>query len=552
MDFQRLLLFVVFTFSSMLLWEEWQKAHRPVAPVSASSTKSATSAVKSADPSQISSASTGNAAMPVGILPSVTRGERIHVATDTMRAEIDTIGGDLRRLELLQHRDAEDRNKVFTLFQDDPERLSIAQSGLVGAPGLPNHTTRYVTDGTKFQLAAGANELKVRLDAPEVNGVRAAKIYTFTRGSYSVNVEFEVVNTNQAPVNVESYHHFLRDDRKPVGDTQFVSAFYGPAVYTDKGKFQKIELSDIEKGKAEFERKANDGWIGMLQHYFAAAWIVREPVAREFYAERLENGLYRAGVRVPFGAVAPGTTLKKRVELFAGPEDKELLEATAVGLDLTKDYGWLTPIAVPLFWVLLQMHKLSANWGVAIILLTVIVKLAFFPLSAASYRSMAQMRIVAPRLQRIKEQYGDDRAKFQEEMMKLYRTEKINPLGGCLPIVVQIPVFIALYWVLLASVEMRHAPFMLWIQDLASPDPFYVLPIIMAVTMYLQTKMNPPPPDPMQAKMMQIMPVVFSVFFFFMPSGLVLYWVVNNVLSITQQWVITRNYEQAAAQRSSK
>jgi YidC/Oxa1 family membrane protein insertase len=324
-----------------------------------------------------------------------------------------------------------------------------------------------------------------------------------------------------------------------------VPTYTGPAVYTDKEKFQKVAFGDIDKGKQPYPKNSNDGWVGMLQHYFLGAWLPKGDTPREFYTRQLQQGLYAAGVILPAGTVAPGASAAISVPLYAGPQEQQKLAALAPGLELAVDYGWLTVIAVPLFWVLQWIHGWAGNWGVAIIILTILIKLLFYPLSEASYRSMAKMRVVAPKLQRLKEQFGDDRQRMQQAMMELYKTEKINPLGGCLPIVVQIPVFIALYWVLLGSVEMRQAPFALWVTDLSTPDPWYILPILMGATMIIQTRLNPEPPDPIQAKVMKIMPVAFSIFFFFFPAGLVLYWLVNNVLSIAQQWHINRSIEGA-------
>jgi YidC/Oxa1 family membrane protein insertase len=323
--------------------------------------------------------------------------------------------------------------------------------------------------------------------------------------------------------------------------------YTGVAVYNEKDKFQKVAFDDINKGKTPYSKTADDGWIGGVQHYFVSAGIAPAKITREFYTKRLSDNLYAAGVIFPLGKVEPGAVVEQSVGLYIGPQDQDKLPAIAPGLDLTVDYGWLTVIAVPLFWVLKWFYGWVGNWGVAIILLTVIIKVLFYPLSAASYRSMAKMRVLAPKLQRLKEQYGDDRQRMQQAMMELYKTEKINPLGGCLPIVVQIPVFIALYWVLLASFELRQAPFMLWIEDLAAADPYYILPVLMGATMIIQTRLNPEPPDPVQAKLMKIMPIAFSIFFFFFPAGLVLYWLVNNMLSIAQQWQITRSMERAAA-----
>jgi YidC/Oxa1 family membrane protein insertase len=319
--------------------------------------------------------------------------------------------------------------------------------------------------------------------------------------------------------------------------------YTGPVYYTAERAFHKIDYSDIEKGKADLPKEARDGWIGMMQHYFVSAWLPADKAPREYYARKLPDGLYAAGAIVATPQAAPGEMASVSVRLYSGPEEQNRLKKAAPGLDLVVDYGWLAIIAWPLFAVLEFFHKWSGNWGVAIILLTISIKLVFFPLSAASYKSMAKMKLVTPRLTKIREMYGNDRAKMNQAMMELYKTEKINPLGGCFPILVQIPVFIALYWVLLAAIELRHAPFILWIKDLSAQDPFYVLPVLMAASMILQTRMNPVPPDPVQAKVMQFMPYVFSVFFFFFPAGLVLYWLVNNILSIAQQWQIQRMFD---------
>jgi YidC/Oxa1 family membrane protein insertase len=319
--------------------------------------------------------------------------------------------------------------------------------------------------------------------------------------------------------------------------------FTGPAVYTDQDKFVKVSFEDVDKGKAPYPKTADNGWIAMVQHYFVSALLPPDKTEREYYTRRLGEQYYSAGVILPVAAIAPGGTGKVGVRLYAGPEEQEKLTAVAPGLDLVVDYGWLTVIAAPLFWVLQLLYKWLGNWGLAIIALTVLIKLIFFPLSAASYKSMARMKQVTPRLMKLREQYGDDRAKMNQAMMELYKQEKINPLGGCLPIAVQIPVFIALYWVLLASVELRQAPFFGWITDLSATDPYYILPALMMGSMVLQTRMSPTPPDPVQAKVMQIMPIAFGVMFFFFPAGLVLYWLVNNILSIAQQWQITRMIE---------
>jgi YidC/Oxa1 family membrane protein insertase len=450
-------------------------------------------------------------------------------------ARVSTQGGDIVYLELLQHKDTLDNTKNFVLFGN--EHRYAAQSGLTG--GLPYHRTVFTADAKEFSLAPGQDALGVRLEARTPEGVRVTKTLTFHRGSYLIDVAEEVTNGTRAPISTTAYFQLMRDEKAPAGDPNMVKTYTGPALYTEQDKFQKITFSDIDKGK--FPAKQNDnGWVAMVQHYFVSALLPRDKTPREFYAQKLGDDLYSVGVKIPLGQIAPGASASATVPMYAGPDYQDELKAIAPGLDRVVDYGMLTVIAEPLFWVLKLFHGWVRNWGLAIILLTVMIKLVFFPLSAASYRSMAKMKLVTPRLTKIREQYGDDRMKMNQAMMDLYKTEKINPLGGCLPIVVQIPVFISLYWVLLASVELRHAPFYGWITDLSAEDPYYVLPALMMASMLVQTRMNPTPPDPVQAKVMLIMPFVFGVMFFFFPSGLVLYWLVNNILSIAQQWQITR------------
>ena len=396
-----------------------------------------------------------------------------------------------------------------------------------------------------MKLAADAAGVTVRLTAVLANGIHVVKVYGFHRDSYVIDVGFEIENKSAAAIQADGYFQLVRDGKPPVGDSAMLPTYTGIAVYTDKEKFQKVAFTDVDKGKVSYPKKSNDGWIAMLQHYFLSAWLPANNVAREFYTRHLDNGLYAAGVILPLGSIEAGASATLTVPLYAGPQEGDNLSKLAPGLDLTIDYGWLTVIAKPLFWFLQWLHHWVGNWGVAIILLTVTIKALFYPLSAASYRSMARMRVMAPRLQKLKDQYGNDRQRMNQAMMELYKTEKINPLGGCLPVVVQIPVFIALYWVLLASVELRHAPFMLWIDDLVGADPYFVLPVLMGATMIFQTYLNPEPPDPVQAKIMKIMPIAFSVMFFFFPAGLVLYWLINNILSIAQQWQITHAMEHA-------
>ncbi len=554
MDIQRLITFLVFSFSLLLLWEAWQKEQRPVPQQPASA---ASSVNQGTVPSPIPSA-TVSAALPQVVSTSVEKSaaqaqvERIKVQTDLVRAEISPVGGDIVYLELLKHRDTVDENKNLVLL--GPEHKFTAQSGLTG-DGFPNHKTTYSASGGEFKLADGKDSIEVRLDAVgsgNASGVRVTKIITFRRDSYLIEVSHQVSNTSAQPVSTNAYFQLTRDGKAPAGDSKMVSTYTGAAVYSEQDKFHKVDFSDIEKNKVSYTTVTNNGWIAIVQHYFVTAVLPPLQTQREYYSRKLADNLYAVGAILPVASIAPGARGEIKTSIYAGPEEQDKLKSIATGLELSVDYGWLTVIAAPLFWVLQYLYAWLGNWGLAIILLTVIIKLIFFPLSAASYKSMAKMKLVTPKMTKIREQYANDRMKQNQAMMDLYKEEKINPLGGCLPIVVQIPVFISLYWVLLASVELRHAPFYGWITDLAAADPYFILPALMMASMVIQTRMNPTPPDPVQAKVMQIMPIAFGVMFFFFPAGLVLYWLVNNVLSIAQQWQITKMIEGEKATTSAK
>ena len=536
MDFQRVFLFLIFSFSIFLLWDGWQKQQNPPPTVaSAASTPVAS-------PSIAVKENTDKPAVSVSQI--IQKGEKIIVKTDFFRAEISTLGGDISHIELLKHFDTADKNKPFVLFQQTDSHKYMAQSGLLGAE-LPTHNSVFTTLFKEYELVEGKKTIEVRLNAKSSSGAKVSKLFVFHKSSYLIDVNYEIENTSAVPLAPSAYFQLVRDDIEPIGGTMFVPTYTGPAIYTELDKFQKIDFPSIAKNKASVPKTADNGWAGMLQHYFVSAWLPRDNSPREFYVKQLENKLYSVGLIQPVAVIAPGKTGGISVPLYVGPAQSSL-DDIALGLGLSVDYGFLTIIAKPLFWLLNYIHNWVQNWGLAIIILTILIKLAFFPLSAASYRSMAKMRVVAPKLAKIKEQYSDDRERLNRAMMDLYKTEKINPLGGCLPVLIQIPVFISLYWAILASVEMRYAPFIGWITDLSKADPYYVLPVVMGISMVIQGKLNPTPPDPMQAKLMQIMPVAFSVVFFFFPAGLVLYSVVNNVLSIAQQWYITRNTEAEA------
>jgi YidC/Oxa1 family membrane protein insertase len=540
MDTQRLILLVIFSFSLLMLWEAWEKEKRPKPPPPAPAAQQSVPAPAAPTAGKPATAPGKPAAIP-GAAPEV-KGEVVRVTTDLVAAEIDTRGGTLKRLELLKHKDSADPTQNFVLLGDD--HRYEAQSGLIQEGG-PNHLTLWTANGKEFALAPGQDTVQVRFTGAGRDGVAVEKVYAFKRNSYVVDVSLEIRNQGAAPVTPYAYFQLTHDGKaatniNKVAETFGAQSFIGFAIYTADKAYEKIHASDLDKAK--FERRADSGWLAFVQHYFVSAWLLPDKLSRDYGALRRNDGLYSGNVVVSPGAIAAGGSGQVKASLYAGPQEQRRLQAAAPGLDLVVDYGWLAIIAWPLFWLLEKFYALSGNWGVAIILLTVLIKIVFFPLSAASYKSMAKMKLITPRLTKIREMYAHDRQKMNQAMMELYKTEKINPLGGCFPILVQIPVFIALYWVLLAAIELRHAPFMLWIKDLSALDPYYVLPILMTATMVLQTKMNPVPPDPVQARVMQIMPFVFSIFFFFFPAGLVLYWLVNNILSIAQQWQIQRMF----------
>jgi YidC/Oxa1 family membrane protein insertase len=569
MDNKKIVLLIVFSTSLLFLWDAWvkeQEKFNAPPPIVAEANSSAGVTQPKHDPDlptpsgELTAAESDENGIPtVGgstadlITPRLlASGEQIRVVTDKVIAEIDTVGGDLRQLKLLQQPSFEDENEPYALLHSEASRTYVAQSGLVGE-GLPNHKTVYRAESgaRNYELSAGEDKVVVRLLAPGDQGVQVVKTYTFHRDSYVIDVGFEVENRSSTTIRPYAYFQMLRDDVPPPTHTMMLRSFLGPAVYTDEDKYQKISFEDISKGKAEYPSNANNGWIAMLEHYFLTAWLPQDNTPREYFAKQQSANLYTAGVIVPAGTIEPGETITTTVPLYAGPEEQDNLAELAPGLELTVDYGWLTVIAKPLFRLLSFYESWTGNWGIAIILLTVTVKLLFFPLSAAGYRSMAKLKVVTPKLKRIQEQYKGDRQRMHQEMMSFYKEEKINPMGGCFPLLVQIPVFIALYWTILAAVELRYAPFALWINDLSSPDPKYLLPVLMGISMFVQTKINPTPTEPLQAKLMQIMPIAFSVIFFFFPAGLVLYSLVNNVLSILQQWQITKLYSTKSDQAAT-
>ncbi len=548
MDIKRTVLLVIFSLSLLMLWENWTISNGgpsmfapEVAPINANAPASTKSDASVAQATTVTTAATSGADVPAGPATS-TPGEKITITTDLLKVEINTAGAELTRIELLQHKDSADQSRNVVLMESGASRTYVGQSGLIGA-NAPNHRSMFtVRPGTRSLDAA--DSLQLVLDA-EQDGVKLTKMYTFKRGEYEIELTHEVTNASAAAITPSVYVQLVRDASKLEGDSRFYSTFTGPAVYTDAEKFRKVNFEDLDKDKQPPAAQTDKGWIAMVQHYFVSAFLPLDQGTYELFTRKIDDRLYAVGAIIKMGSIAPGSIAKSTGKLYTGPQESAKLEKFTPDFDLVKDYGWLTLIAKPIFWLMEQIQKVLSNWGWTIIVLTILIKLAFFPLSAASYRSMAKMKLVTPKMTVIRERHKGDPQQMNAAMMELYKTEKINPLGGCLPVIVQIPVFIALYWVLLASVEMRHAPWLGWIQDLAAPDPWYILPVIMAVSMFVQTKLNPTPPDPIQAKVMLFMPIAFSVMFFFFPAGLVLYWVVNNLLSIAQQWVITRQAENA-------
>ncbi|MFO1332900.1 MAG: membrane protein insertase YidC [Rubrivivax sp.] len=571
-DMRRTLLWVIFSMSLVLLWDAWNKhtgqpsifggSSRPAAGAASAPPQGGAAGVPAAGalPGAASApAAPATAAMPA--TPAVPKaGEHVTLTTDVVKATFDSTGGTLVRLELLGYQDTVHRRwyqpflELFSstpraaptnvvLFEQDPKRTYLAQTGLVTAQGgvaLPNHLTPMTAAAGERALQAGADELTLRFESAEIDGVRLVKTYTLRRGAYTIGVTHELVNNSAKPVSPQLYLQLARDGSPPEGESSFYFTFTGPAVYTDASKFHKIDFKDIEKGKAELPKSADDGWIAMVQHYFASAWLPAGQEPRDFRVQKVADNLYAIAMVLPMGEVAPGSSKVLKATLFAGPQEENKLAELAPGLELVKDYGWFTILAKPLFWLLNKLHGVLGNWGWSIVALVVLLKIAFYWLNASAYRSMAKMKAVAPRMTELRERYKDKPQQMQQEMMRIYREEKVNPLGGCLPILVQMPFFIALYWVLLSSVEMRGAPWIGWIHDLSQPDPYFILPLLMTASSLFQTWLNPTPPDPMQARMMWIMPLMFSVMFFFFPAGLVLYWLTNNVLSIAQQWFINK------------
>ncbi|OWT74326.1 MULTISPECIES: membrane protein insertase YidC [unclassified Achromobacter] len=567
MDIRRTILWMIFSFSLLLLWNNWQvhngkpslfggtppaaTAQAPASPQNGTPA-SPTTAIPSAPAGSSAPGAAAAGGVPTAAAAQAAQSQRVVITTDVLRLTFDTTGAQVVRAELLKFPDANHDDQPTVLLDDSKDLQYQVQSGVVGSAGtqgFPTHQTPFRMVSSERSLTG--DSLAVVFEA-ESGGLKVTKTYTLHRGRYDIDVRHDLTNTGTDPLRPALYLQLQRDGNNPPDTSSFYHTFTGMAVYSDQDKFQKATFSDIEKKKASYIKQADNGWIGVVQHYFATAWIPPQGKTRSNELLEVAPNLFAARTVESVGDVAPGASATVDSHLWIGPQDQKAMSALAPGLELVVDYGVLTIIAKPLFALMTWLHSILGNWGWTIVALTVLVKALFYPLAATSYRSMARMKQVAPRLQALKEKYGDDKQKLNAAMMEMYRTEKINPLGGCLPMVVQIPVFISLYWVLLASVEMRGAPWLGWVHDLSVHDPYFILPAIMMATMFLQIKLNPTPPDPVQAKVMMIMPLVFGGMMFMFPAGLVLYWCVNNTLSILQQWTITRRLKRETEAAAAK
>ena len=546
-DIRRTILWVVFGFSLVMLWDQWQ-IHNGRKPTFFPSTTAPSATVT--DSKQAPSAPNGvntpasTAQVNKAEIQNTNQvpAKLVDVQTDVLKLQFSTLGGSLIKAELLKHKDVHRADSNMLLMDDSAERIYLAQTGLIGGPEIanwPNHKSTMLVSGPT-ELKDGDNQLEIRFESAIASDVKLVKTYTLKRASYVIEVNHEIVNTSAQTITPQLYVQLVRDGNKPAGESSFYSTFTGPAIYTTQKKYQKVEFADIEKNKADYEKQSSQGYVAMVQHYFATAWVLEDGVSRDIFARKVDNNLYAVGMVAPLAALAPGEKRALQARLFIGPQEEKTLEAIYPGLELVKDYGWLTILSKPLYWLLYELNRLIGNWGWSIVALVIVLKAAFYWLNAQAYQSMAKMKAINPKIMEMRERLKDNPQQMQMEMMRIYREEKVNPLGGCLPIAIQIPFFIALYWVLLSSVEMRNAPWVGWVHDLAAPDPWFILPLLMTATSMFQTWLNPTPPDPIQAKMMWFMPLAFSVMFFFFPAGLVLYWLTNNILSIAQQWFINK------------
>jgi len=548
MDNQKLILFVVLGLLSLMLWQSWVEYNAPQQTAQKEGNTATEQTLEKgaipATPKTSSEAPAPSSATTELLSKPVRTGEAVTIETDLLKVELNTYGAGVNKVWLRKYTvDIDHPDELFQLMRDTGKNIYIAQGGLlVQGREFPTHKTLFTASKNSYRLADGQDTLDVEFVWNSADGITYKKIYSFHRDSYVIDIKFRVLNTSSTVWNGYQYNQFERTQpatRRSFNPAGMVPSYTGGAIYNEQDKYRKIKFSNMQEENLSF--LTTNGWAGMLQHYFVGAWLLEEGQEYEMFTNYLAGNRYFIGFKTlkPL-SIQPGAAGELSTRMYIGPKEIRRLKKAAPGLDLTVDYGWLTPISSPLYWLLDKIHLVVGNWGWAIIILTMLIKLAFFPLSAASYKSMANMRRMTPRIKTLKERYGDDKQKLNQAMMKLYKEEKINPLGGCLPVLIQIPVFIALYWALLESVELRQAPWIFWIRDLSAPDPYFVLPILMGASMLGQQMLSAVAMDPLQKKIMMAMPIVFTFFFLFFPSGLVLYWTVNNLLTIAQQYTINK------------
>lgn len=480
-------------------------------------------------------------------IPVTTKQQLIHITTDVINATIDTVGGNVVEVQLLKYPEQLHSDKPILLFNNSPESRYLAQSGLLSTegPDTQKGQATYTTDKTDYSIAPGQDQVQVILHWQNAAGIRVDKLFTFKRNQYDIDLNYQITNQSQSNWHGNLYSQLMRTNTPPANTQGFVSfaTYFGAAISTPEKRFQKIPFKDMTQNN--LNQTVTGGWVAMIQHYFVSAWVPDSTITSQYFTQVTPDGLYTVGMLGPNMEIAPGQSMNTHAKLYAGPAIANDLEKAAPGLKLTIDYGWFWFISAIIFWMMQHIYNFVGNWGWSIVIVTLIIKLMFYPLSAKSYRSMSGLKKLQPKLTALKERFGEDKQKFTQATLELYKKEKVNPMSGCLPILIQIPVFIGLYWVLIESVQLRQAPFILWIHDLSIMDPYYVLPVLMGLSMFLQQRLNPPPADPMQAKVMMFMPIVFTFLFVKFPAGLMLYWFVNNTVSFLQQWFIMRSLDKA-------
>jgi YidC/Oxa1 family membrane protein insertase len=562
LDYLRFSLYAVVIVISFTLYQQWEKEHPPVPIASVQKETVSTNYIPEvAQPAAV--ATTTPSATPVtppvateklSTAPSATQ-QIIHVTTDTLQVDIDPQGGNITQVNLFEYPESLHSKTPYLLLNNDPATRYLAQSGLLSAvgPDTSKGQAVFTSEKTDYTLAKDQKELQVKLHWKNEQGLSVTKVFTFKPGSYDIGVNYQVANATKQPWEGNLYLQLLRKDTPPASSGSGLTSlatYFGAAISSPQKPFEKIAFKDMTK--QNLNQTITGGWAAMIQHYFVSAWVPDKNATSQYFSRVTNDGLYTIGMLGPKVTAAPGATIETSATLYAGPAIADKLQKVAPGLDLTIDYGWFWFISVIIFWMMQKIHFVVNNWGWSIVLVTCVIKLLFYPLSAKSYRSMNALKILQPKINALKEKFGDDKQKFTQATMELYRKEKVNPMSGCLPILIQIPVFIALYWVLIESVYLRQAPFILWIHDLSVKDPYYVLPVLMGISMLVQQKLSPPPPDPTQAKVMMLMPVIFTVLFINFPAGLMLYWFVNNTLSVLQQWYIMRTMQKAAPVKKVK